>query len=105
MTFTLIESVSPNQKKSSAMRESIRKKYEDIQRVLDEDLGMTLTHLEMEERAAVTALEDLMEKNCTIIQEIEQDLARLTTELAQKDIILPDTMVIWLFSSIQHKLI
>lgn len=100
MTFTLIESVSPNQKKSSAMRESIRKKYEDIQRVLDEDLGMTLTHLEMEERAAVTALEDLMEKNCNILQEIEQDLARLTAELAQKDILLPYSLVIWLFSSI-----
>ncbi|CAB1312368.1 unnamed protein product [Coregonus sp. 'balchen'] len=79
-------------KKSSAMRESIRKKYEDIQRVLNEDLRMTLTQLEMEERAAVTALEDLMEKNCIIIQEIEQDLARLTAELAQKDILLPDSM-------------
>lgn len=87
------------------MKASIKKKYEDIQRVLNEDLRITLTQLEMEERAAVTALEDLMENNCIIIQEIEQDLARLTTELAQKDIILPDTMVIWLFSSIQHKLI
>nr|XP_046224031.1 probable E3 ubiquitin-protein ligase TRIML1 [Oncorhynchus gorbuscha] len=79
-------------KKSAVMKESIKKKYEDIQRVLNEDLRITLTQLEMEERAAVTALEDLMENNCIIIQEIEQDLAKLTTELAQKDIILPDTM-------------
>ncbi|KAL0964181.1 hypothetical protein UPYG_G00320350 [Umbra pygmaea] len=90
ITSALIDSV--NQNKSSVIRESIRKKYEEIQKVLDEDLKVTLTQLEMEEKAAVTALEDLMEKNCTVIQEIEQDLARLAAELAQRDILLPDEM-------------
>lgn len=58
-------------------------KYQEMQAVLDEDLRTTLSHLEMEENAAVSALETLMEKNCSLIQEIEQDLARLTEALNQ----------------------
>lgn len=46
----------------------------------------------MEERAAVSALDGLMERNCALIQEIEQDLARLTVALDHSDI-EPDTMV------------
>ncbi|KAM9727598.1 putative E3 ubiquitin-protein ligase TRIML1 [Menidia menidia] len=45
----------------------------------------------MEERAAVTALDGLMERNCSLIQKIEQDLARLTLALDQT-IVEPDTM-------------
>ncbi|XP_035028355.1 probable E3 ubiquitin-protein ligase TRIML1 [Hippoglossus stenolepis] len=70
-------------KKSSAIRESIVRKYQEIQAVLDEDLRMTLSHLEMEERAAVSTLDGLMERNCSLIQDIEQDLARLTVALDQ----------------------
>lgn len=58
-------------------------KYQEMQAVLEEDLRTTLSHLEMEENAAVSALETLMEKNCSLIQEIEQDLARLTEALNQ----------------------
>lgn len=47
----------------------------------------------MEERAAVSALDGLMESNCSLIQEIEQGLARLTVALEQTDT-EPDTMVI-----------
>ena len=50
--------------------------------MLEEDLMLTLAHLEMEERAAVSQLDGLMEKNCSLVQEIEQHLARLTVELA-----------------------
>ncbi|KAM4599179.1 putative E3 ubiquitin-protein ligase TRIML1 isoform 1-T1 [Fundulus diaphanus] len=39
----------------------------------------------MEERAAVSALDGLMERNCALIQEIEQDLARLSFALEQSD--------------------
>lgn len=74
------------------IRESIIRKYQEIQTVLDEDLRMTLSHLEMEERAAVSALDGLMERNCSLIQEIEQDLARLTVALDQADA-QTDTMV------------
>ncbi|XP_041803998.1 probable E3 ubiquitin-protein ligase TRIML1 [Chelmon rostratus] len=80
-------------KKSSVIRESIIRKYQEIQAILDEDLRITLSHLEMEERAAVSALDGLMERNCYLIQEIEQDLARLTVTLDQTDT-EPDTMVI-----------
>lgn len=79
------------------IRERIIRKYQEIQAVLDEDLRITLSHLEMEERAAVFALDGLMESNCSLIQEIEQDLARLTVALEQTDT-EPDTMVIKLDS-------
>ncbi|XP_070697710.1 probable E3 ubiquitin-protein ligase TRIML1 [Pempheris klunzingeri] len=78
-------------KKSSVIRENIILKYQEIQAALDEDLRITLSHLEMEERAAVSALDGLMERNCSLIQEIEQDLARLTVALDQTDT-EPDTM-------------
>ncbi|KAF7669064.1 hypothetical protein LDENG_00245380 [Lucifuga dentata] len=74
------------QRKSSVIRQSIVRKYEEIQAVLQEDLRITLTHLEMEERAAISALDGLMDRNCSLIQEIEQDLARLTMALEQRDI-------------------
>lgn len=65
------------------IRQTVVQKYQEMQAVLDEDLRTTLSHLEMEENAAVSALETLMEKNCSLIQEIEQDLARLTAALNQ----------------------
>ncbi|KAM4729990.1 putative E3 ubiquitin-protein ligase TRIML1 [Anableps anableps] len=70
-------------------------KYQEIQAVLEEDLRLTLSHLEMEERAAVSALDGLMERNCALIQEIEQDLARLALALEQNDTD-PDTMPFFL---------
>lgn len=81
------------QKRSSVIRQSIIQKYQEIQAALDEDLRITLSHLEMEERAAVSALDMLMERNCSLIQEIEQDLARLAVVLNQTDT-APDAMVI-----------
>uniref|UniRef100_A0A8C5HA22 Probable E3 ubiquitin-protein ligase TRIML1 n=2 Tax=Gouania willdenowi TaxID=441366 RepID=A0A8C5HA22_GOUWI len=68
------------------IKESIVLKYQEIQKVLDEDLKLTLSHLEMEERAAVTALDLLMERNHSLIQEIEQDLARLEMVLDQNQL-------------------
>lgn len=65
------------------IRQTIIQKYQEMQAVLDEDLRATLSHLEMEENAAVSALETLMEKNCSLVQEIEQDLGRLTEALNQ----------------------
>ncbi|KAK2922089.1 probable E3 ubiquitin-protein ligase TRIML1 [Channa argus] len=76
------------------MRESIIQKYQEIQAVLDEDLRTTLSHLEMEERAAVSALDGLMERSCCLIQEIEQDLSRLTVAQDQTET-EPDTMSIF----------
>lgn len=73
------------QKQSSVIKESIIQKYQEIQVVLEEDLRTTLSHLEVEERAAVSALDGLMDRNCSLIQEIEQELARLSLVLSQTD--------------------
>lgn len=51
--------------------------------VLNEDLRITLSHLDMEEKAAASALETLMERNGSLIQEIEQDLSTLDEALDQ----------------------
>lgn len=51
--------------------------------MLDEDLKVTLSHLELEERAAVSALETMMEKNHSLMQEMEQDLLRITVSINQ----------------------
>ncbi|XP_058507477.1 probable E3 ubiquitin-protein ligase TRIML1 isoform X2 [Solea solea] len=72
-------------KKSSVIKESVIRKYQEIRAILDEDLRTTLSHLEMEERATVSALDGMMEKNCSLIQDIEQDMARLTVVLDQAD--------------------
>ncbi|KAM6956200.1 zinc-binding protein A33-like [Aplochiton taeniatus] len=78
------------------MKEAIRRKYSEIQKVLEDELMMTLTHMEMEESAAVSALEDLIEKNCALIQEIEQDLASLNVQQGHTDQ-QTDSMVIECF--------
>lgn len=65
------------------MKQNIIHKYRQIQAVLDEDLKVTLRHLELEERAAVSALDTMMEKNCSLLQEIEQDLIQLTVSINQ----------------------
>ncbi|XP_055083466.1 probable E3 ubiquitin-protein ligase TRIML1 [Periophthalmus magnuspinnatus] len=78
-------------KQSSSIRESIILKYQEMRDVLDEDLRTTLSHLEMEERAAVSALDGFMETNCSLIQEIEQELDRLTLAMEQIQL-QPQTM-------------
>lgn len=65
------------------IKQNVIHKYRQIQAVLDEDLKVTLSHLELEERAAVSALDTMMEKNRSLMQEIEQDLIRLTVSINQ----------------------
>lgn len=76
------------------IKQSVIHKYRQIQAVLDEDLKVTLSHLELEERAAVSALDTMMEKNRSLMQEIEQDLIRLTVSINQvhtnKLVIIPN---------------
>ena len=66
-------------------RASSRRQYEEIQKVLEEDQRVTLTQMEMEERAAVLALDDLEETSCALSQEIEVDLSRISSELARTE--------------------
>ncbi|CAL8300194.1 unnamed protein product [Merluccius merluccius] len=79
-------------RRSLAIKESIIRKYEELQKVLEEDMRLTLAFLDVEERAAVYALDGLMESNCSLIQEIEQDLARITAEMSQEEM-QPESMV------------
>lgn len=50
------------------------KKYEEMRRVLEEDCRITLSLLEMEEMAAVRALDNLIEANCVLLRDIEVQL-------------------------------
>ncbi|XP_056327450.1 probable E3 ubiquitin-protein ligase TRIML1 [Danio aesculapii] len=60
--------------KSSAMRESIVKKYEEMQKVLEEDCRISMSLLEMEEMAALRALDKLIQTNHGILRDIEVQL-------------------------------
>ncbi|XP_061693749.1 probable E3 ubiquitin-protein ligase TRIML1 [Syngnathoides biaculeatus] len=72
-------------KKSHVLKESIIRKYLEIQAILDQDLRTTISHLEAEERAAVSSLDWLIERNWSLIQQIEQDLAEITAALDHVD--------------------
>ncbi|XP_047673289.1 E3 ubiquitin-protein ligase TRIM8-like [Tachysurus fulvidraco] len=47
-------------KKTAELKEKIRKKYEDMKRVLDEDLRITMCQLDMEQEAMERATEENM---------------------------------------------
>ncbi|KAL7889307.1 hypothetical protein AOLI_G00015650 [Acnodon oligacanthus] len=70
-------------KKYSAIRENIERKYEEMKRVLEEDCRITLSLLEMEEKATVQALDDFTERNGAVLSEIE---FRLSEGLMDSDI-------------------
>lgn len=74
------------QKKSYAIKESIIRKHLEIRAILDKDLRTTLSHLEAEAHAAVSALDWLMEKNWSLIRDIEQDLAGIAVTLDHEDL-------------------
>lgn len=72
------------QKKNNVLKEKIKKKYEDMKRVLDEDLRITLNQLDMESEATERTIEDKMERCYHLTQELDQDLAQLTAQV-EKD--------------------
>lgn len=69
------------------MRERIVKKYEEMRRVLEEDCRITLSLLEVEEMAAVRALDNLIEANCILLRDIE---VQLNEGMSDSDIQLGD---------------
>lgn len=58
-------------------------KYEEMRRVLEEDCRITLSLLEMEEMAAVQALDNLIETNYVLLKDIE---VQLNEGMADSDI-------------------
>ncbi|KAA0725072.1 E3 ubiquitin-protein ligase TRIM69 [Triplophysa tibetana] len=70
--------------KTTALKEKIRKKYEEMKRALDEDLGITLSQLDIESEAVEKNIEEGIEKCYNLTQEIDQQLVELLTQL-EKD--------------------
>ncbi|XP_030628182.1 E3 ubiquitin-protein ligase TRIM39 [Chanos chanos] len=67
-------------KKSTILRDGIQKKYDEMKKVLEEDCRSTLSLLKAEEKAAIQAVDDLIEKNCLMLKDIEHQLSELTEE-------------------------
>ncbi|XP_065118739.2 probable E3 ubiquitin-protein ligase TRIML1 isoform X2 [Paramisgurnus dabryanus] len=67
--------------KTATLKERIKKKYDNMKRVLDEDLKITLCQLDAEAEAIEKTIEDNIEKCYRLTQEIEQQLSELSTHL------------------------
>ncbi|XP_026132241.1 E3 ubiquitin-protein ligase TRIM21 [Carassius auratus] len=70
--------------KAAAQKEKIKKKYDDMKRVLDEDLRITLSQLDIETEAMERTVEDSIEKCYHLTQEIDQQLGELSAQM-EKD--------------------
>ncbi|XP_062381586.1 probable E3 ubiquitin-protein ligase TRIML1 isoform X2 [Sardina pilchardus] len=68
-------------KKTDTLKEKLKKKYEDMKRVLDDDLHITLTQLEMEAEAAERVIEDHMEHCYALTKDIDRELSELSARL------------------------
>ncbi|XP_069011653.1 E3 ubiquitin-protein ligase TRIM39 [Embiotoca jacksoni] len=73
------------QKKTNAVKEKIRKKHEDMRRVLDEDLRITLTQLDTELQATGKLVEEKMEDCYNLTQELDQELANIGADVKTQD--------------------
>uniref|UniRef100_A0A3B5BF56 E3 ubiquitin-protein ligase TRIM21-like n=1 Tax=Stegastes partitus TaxID=144197 RepID=A0A3B5BF56_9TELE len=83
--------VEMTQKKTEAVKEKIRIKYENMKRVLDEDLRITLTQLDAEQEAAERLVEEKIEDCYHLTQELDQELAiSEALKLTDPDLIHPD---------------
>ncbi|XP_059180730.1 E3 ubiquitin-protein ligase TRIM39 [Centropristis striata] len=71
-------------KKTNAVKEKIRKKYEDMKRVLDEDLRITLTQLDIECEATEKLVEDRIEDCYHLTQELDQELSNIAKVKTQE---------------------
>ncbi|XP_067226027.1 probable E3 ubiquitin-protein ligase TRIML1 isoform X1 [Chanodichthys erythropterus] len=70
--------------KTATLKEKIKKKYDDMKRVLDEDFRITLSQLDLETEAMERTVEDSIEKCYLLTQEIDQQLAELSAQM-EKD--------------------
>ncbi|XP_028844245.1 E3 ubiquitin-protein ligase TRIM39 [Denticeps clupeoides] len=67
--------------KTEALKEKIKRKYEDMKRVLDEDLHITLSQLEVEAEATEKMVEEQIERCYALTQDIDRELTQLSTRL------------------------
>ncbi|KAM6951173.1 zinc-binding protein A33 [Aplochiton taeniatus] len=75
---------SEARKKTQILKEKIKKKYADMKRVLDEDLRITLSQLDMEFEATEKSIEDRIEHCYQLTQGLDQELAQ-TSAKVEKD--------------------
>ncbi|XP_029312758.1 LOW QUALITY PROTEIN: tripartite motif-containing protein 16-like protein [Cottoperca gobio] len=73
-------------KKTTAVKEKIKKKYEDMKRVLDEDLRITLTQLDVEYEATEKLVEDRIEDCYHLTQELDQELSKIGAHVKPPEI-------------------
>ncbi|KAI3365250.1 hypothetical protein L3Q82_010335, partial [Scortum barcoo] len=72
-------------KKTNAVKEKIRKKYEDMKRVLDEDLRITLTQLDTEHEATEKLVEERIEDCYQLTQELDKELCNMGAQVKTHD--------------------
>lgn len=73
------------QKKTNTVKEKIKKKYEDMKRVLDEDLRITLTQLDVEHEATEKLLEERIEDCYHLTQELEQQMSSISAQIKRQE--------------------
>lgn len=73
----------PSQEKTTELKEKIRRKYDDMKRVLDEDLRITMCQLDMEQEAMERATQENIEKCYKLMQDLEQQLSETVKQLDQ----------------------
>ncbi|XP_054455533.1 E3 ubiquitin-protein ligase TRIM21 [Anoplopoma fimbria] len=81
-------------KKTNAVKEKIRKKYENMKRVLDEDLRITLTQLDIEYEATEKLLEDRIEDCYHLTQELDQELSNIGAQVKTQEIEIQQVFVL-----------
>ena len=69
-----------------------------MRRVLEEDCRITLSLLEMEEKATVRALDDFTERNCAVLSEIELQMREglMESDVESEDPVRIANVFIWL---------
>lgn len=73
----------PSQKKTAELKEKFRKKYDDMKRVLDEDLRITMCQLDMEQEAMERTIDENIERCYQLTRDLEQQLSETTKQLDQ----------------------
>nr|XP_046233221.1 E3 ubiquitin-protein ligase TRIM39 [Scatophagus argus] len=73
-------------KKSNTVKEKIKKKYEDMKRVLDEDLRITLTQLDTELDATEKLVEERIEDCYRLTQELDLELSNIEAQVKTQEL-------------------
>lgn len=73
------------QEKTAELKEKIKKKYDEMKRVLDEDLRITMCQLDMEQEAIKRSTEENIQRCFLLMQDLEQQLSETVRHLDQDE--------------------